>query len=151
MSHFNPLATLANNFPRNHLSFSFLSFPRVFPADQTGIVSCAVETSIVSGCVSPRYPVTLVDKYTHLSDRLTDIRVTAPSCYKAQDDWEMYSDWLHVIGISIHSLFLYVLNTSGRQWRTEGGWGVQPPEILKVLQNHAKLNPIVKTVKNCWI
>jgi len=26
-----------------------------------------------------------------------------------------------------------------------------PPEIPKALQNHAKLNPIVKTVKNCWI
>ena len=33
-----------------------------------------------------------------------------------------------------------------------GGWGVQPPpEILMALQNRAKLNPIVKTVKNCWI
>ena len=39
------------------------------------------------------------------------------------------------------------------QWRTEGGgWGVQaplPPEIPKARQNHAGLNPIVKTVKNC--
>jgi hypothetical protein len=40
-----------------------------------------------------------------------------------------------------------------------GGRGVQPPppspqillEIPKALQNRAKLNPIVKTVKNCWI
>ena len=34
-----------------------------------------------------------------------------------------------------------------------GGFGVlkPPPEILKALQNRAKLNPIVKTVKNCWI
>jgi len=40
-----------------------------------------------------------------------------------------------------------------RHWHTEGGvWGVQTPtEILKALQNRAKLNPIVKTVKNCWI
>ena len=43
-----------------------------------------------------------------------------------------------------------------RQWRTEGGGrglGVQPPppEIPKAFQNRAKLNPIVKTVKNCWI
>ena len=32
-----------------------------------------------------------------------------------------------------------------------GGVGVfnPPPEIPKVLQNRAKLNPIVKTVKNC--
>jgi len=32
------------------------------------------------------------------------------------------------------------------------GWGVQtppPPEIPKALQNRAKVNPIVKTVKNC--
>jgi len=34
-----------------------------------------------------------------------------------------------------------------------GGWVVSPPpppEISKALQNRAKLNPIVKTVKNCW-
>jgi len=42
------------------------------------------------------------------------------------------------------------------QWHTEGGgvggFGVlNPPEIRKALQNHAELNPIVKTVKNCWI
>jgi len=32
-----------------------------------------------------------------------------------------------------------------------GVWGVQtpPPEIPEALQNRAKLNPIVKTVKNC--
>ena len=38
------------------------------------------------------------------------------------------------------------------QWRTEGGFGgfnPPPPEIPKALQNRAKLNPIVKTVKNC--
>ena len=38
-----------------------------------------------------------------------------------------------------------------RQWRTEGAWGVQPPQIPKALQNRTKLKPIVKTVKNCWI
>ena len=37
------------------------------------------------------------------------------------------------------------------QWRTEGGSGfkIPLPEIPKALQNRAKLNPIVKTVKNC--
>ena len=37
-------------------------------------------------------------------------------------------------------------------YRGGGGVGVfkaLPPEILKALQNRAKLNPIVKTVKNC--
>jgi len=37
------------------------------------------------------------------------------------------------------------------QWHTEGGGGSKPPEIPKALQNRSKLNPIVKTVKNCWI
>jgi hypothetical protein len=34
-----------------------------------------------------------------------------------------------------------------------GGFGVfkPPPDIPKALQNRAKLNPIVKAVKNCWI
>jgi len=36
------------------------------------------------------------------------------------------------------------------QWRTEGGLGeFKSPEVPKDLQNRAKLNPIVKTVKNC--
>ena len=30
-----------------------------------------------------------------------------------------------------------------------GGGGLKSPEIPKALQNRAKLNPIVKTVKNC--
>ena len=49
------------------------------------------------------------------------------------------SDGLYV-GISLY------------QWRTEGGGGSNTPptpEIPKALQNRAKLNPIVKTVKNC--
>jgi len=37
------------------------------------------------------------------------------------------------------------------QWRTEGGLGCSnpPKKIPKALQNRAKLNPTVKTVKNC--
>ena len=31
------------------------------------------------------------------------------------------------------------------------GCSTPPPEIPKALQNRAKLNPTVKTVKNCWI
>jgi len=47
-------------------------------------------------------------------------------------------------------LQLYYHRTSRFQWRTEGGLGglTPPPEIPKALQNRAKLNPIVKTVKN---
>ena len=44
------------------------------------------------------------------------------------------------------------MGIDGWQWRTEGGLGFQIPplpEIPKALQNRAKLNPIVKTVKNC--
>jgi hypothetical protein len=56
------------------------------------------------------------------------------------------------------NLFLIYVNTvvcSGVP--TEGGGGVgvfpppPPPEIPKALQNRAKLNPIVKIVKNYWI
>ena len=38
-----------------------------------------------------------------------------------------------------------------QQWHTEGDLGGSnpPPEIPKALQNRAKLNPILKTVKNC--
>ena len=38
-------------------------------------------------------------------------------------------------------------------YRGGGGLGgsTPPPKIPKALQNRAKLNPIVKTVKNCWI
>ena len=35
-------------------------------------------------------------------------------------------------------------------YRGGGSWGVKTPsEIPKALKNRAKLNPIVKTVKNC--
>ena len=38
------------------------------------------------------------------------------------------------------------------QRRTGGGSNTPPPpEIPKALQNRARLNPIVKPVKNCWI
>ena len=52
---------------------------------------------------------------------------------------------LQLKGTSIHTTNI----TPITQWRTEGGWGVQPPppEIPNALQNRAKLNPIEKTVK----
>ena len=60
---------------------------------------------------------------------------------------------------NISNGIIFYIKTTGRsrmQWRTEGGFGggFNPPptpatEIPKVLQNRAKLNPIVKTVKNC--
>ena len=40
---------------------------------------------------------------------------------------------------------------TAHQWHTEGGGGLvcsnPPPEILKALQNRAKLHPIVKLLK----
>ena len=41
---------------------------------------------------------------------------------------------------------------SGVPWEGRGlECSTPPPEIPKALQNRAKLNPTVKTVKNCWI
>ena len=58
-------------------------------------------------------------------------------------------------GLQLTAFFLKLnLRKPYVQWRTEGAgeFGVfktPPPEILKAFQNRAKLNPIVKTVKNC--
>jgi len=38
------------------------------------------------------------------------------------------------------------------KWHTPGGGGSNPPpEIPKAPQKRAKPNPLVKTVKSCWI
>jgi len=56
--------------------------------------------------------------------------------------------WSHMTGRhNIHALF----HGSGVPRRGLGGSNPPPPEIPKALQNRSKLNPIVKTVKNCWI
>ena len=50
-----------------------------------------------------------------------------------------YTNWIHCQTVAYRGV-------------GEGGWVVQTPpptEIPKALQNRAKLNPIVKTVKNC--
>jgi len=56
-----------------------------------------------------------------------------------------YTSIFYLFRQSSVSVFLKNTHT---QWRTEGGggWGVQLPEIPKVLQNRAKLNPTMKTV-----
>ena len=55
----------------------------------------------------------------------------------------------------LERFFIYNEIMLGSQWHTEGGggFGVLNPshEIPKALQNRAKLKPIVKSVKNCWI
>jgi len=69
---------------------------------------------------------------------------------------------LHAAALSIDGLHLKIgLHADSfhgeiraKQWRTTGGGGTSklpPPSIPKALQNLAKLNPIVKTIKNCWI
>jgi len=54
---------------------------------------------------------------------------------------------------SVHNVSLCFFKYSFIQWRTEGGGGLgvqtPPSEIPKALQNRAKLNSILKTVKNC--
>jgi hypothetical protein len=47
---------------------------------------------------------------------------------------------------------LFKIKTSEAVADRGGVWGVQtPPKIRKALQNRTKLNPTVKTVKNCRI
>jgi len=55
--------------------------------------------------------------------------------------------------LSERQLLFFGLCAGGGGRGGGGGWGVQPspPEIPKALQNRAKLNPIVKTLRNCWI
>jgi len=59
------------------------------------------------------------------------------------------ADFLGVVELRVYSVAQRPLPSE--QWLPVGGLGglKLPPEIPKVLQNRAKLNPIVKTVKNC--
>ena len=50
-----------------------------------------------------------------------------------------------------YRLSALLLNAVAYRGRGSLGCSSPPPEIPKAFQNHAKLNPIVKTVKNCWI
>jgi len=57
----------------------------------------------------------------------------------------MFTPHIHHFVLGLQTLPAAVAYRGGR-----GDFGVfNPPEIPKVLQNRAKLNPIVKTVKNC--
>jgi hypothetical protein len=49
---------------------------------------------------------------------------------------------------NVHRLVKYPVSLV---FATEEGFKPPPPEIPKALQNRAKLNPVVKSVKNCWI
>ena len=64
-----------------------------------------------------------------------------------------YFSACQISGVFFDPLLIFsVFRAVCAQWCTGRGafWGVNPPpEIPKALQNHAKLNPIVKTVKNC--
>ena len=58
-----------------------------------------------------------------------------------------YTNQIHTVCSIYIYIYIYIY-----QWRTDGGFeggSTPPPEITKTLQNRAKLNPIVKTVKNC--
>ena len=59
---------------------------------------------------------------------------------------EHFKYFIIILIVSTNYIFVHLLD----QWRNEGGLGCSTPplEILKALQNRAKLNPIVKTVKS---
>jgi len=70
--------------------------------------------------------------------------------YSVQNLLQYVTDWVRF------SLILFTLKTVWSHHIVAyrggfGGGGSNPPEIPKALQYHAKLNSIVKTVKNCWI
>jgi len=56
-----------------------------------------------------------------------------------------------VIQKELNTLKNVSLSSGVLRWVVWGGFKPPPPEIPKTLQNRAKLNSIVKTVKNCWI
>jgi len=58
------------------------------------------------------------------------------------------TDWDNSLKVARNTYIPHAI----KQWRTEVGFGGStPPPITNALQNRAKLNPIVKNVKNCWI
>jgi hypothetical protein len=83
-------------------------------------------------------------------------RFVIACCFRVAS-WYKIITLLHFISPEEFGLLRTTMKTSETcsqfQWRTEGGWGFKPPphEIPKAFQNHSKLNPIVKTVKSCWI
>ena len=59
---------------------------------------------------------------------------------------------LYLILVSAQKIKVIRLLPDSGILRGEGFGGFKaPPEIPKALQTYAKLNPIVKTVRNCWI
>ena len=117
-------------------SKTLLSFPR-HPNRH-----CSPPSLLFSGHLGPS---PRVKWFGHKSDH------PHPSSATIKNGWS-YTSNPHTLSrcaqgwLSFSSIFSY----SGVPGR--GGWGVQtPPQITKALQNRAKLNPIVKTVKNCWI
>jgi len=58
--------------------------------------------------------------------------------------------WWYSVSSGLTQVLRNLRRVHVSQWRTGEGLGCSnpPPEILKALQNRAKLNLIVKTVKN---
>ena len=66
-------------------------------------------------------------------------------------DWKIINSLLVILKTQRGMSHLKIMKSSG----VPGGWGFggfkPPSEIPKAFQNRDKLNPFVKTVKNCWI
>jgi len=83
------------------------------------------------------------------------------SCIRQLSSRDMNTRHFQLLGthyLHCHASFILAHNGSSfqvslrlldtLQWRNEGGVQTPPPEIPKAVQNRAKINPIVKTVKN---
>ena len=79
------------------------------------------------------------------------LHVHCMSCYQIRCVGNENDERNYVTCTYAMKMFLALITIGYSQWRTERGVGVfnPPPEILKSLQNRAKLNLIVKTAKNC--
>ena len=80
------------------------------------------------------HPVSIPYQYQHCHENLKAHRLLMVTVYR--------NYWC-----SLHWFGTHWTGVSG----IPRGGSTPPPEIPKAPQNHAKLNPIVKTVKNCWI
>ena len=87
----------------------------------------------------------------HVSNDLSGHRQEFKTVHKATGICQTDTDDCREQYLFDKCLLLYVQSRTPGSDVPRGGWRVQTPphENLKAFQNRAKINPIVKTVKNC--